>query len=438
MKKMLALLLALTMLFTLAACAAQPAADAKETDAPAAQTETAQPAQAEEASSDEHEPVTLEFLCWGAAEATTADAFNAMLNAFHEKYPWITVEVTESNYDAVNTSLLTRIASNSAPDVAQVSNQWVATYYEMGGLLPLDEYMSAETLADYYPGTMSGTNIGGHQYSATWITQPFALYCNMDLLSAAGYDHTPTTWDEMLEMAYAVKDLGKNADGNVVYGRTVSTQVLANAGYVSLIDVWANGGDFYSEDGSILYGDDATVAALTELQKEAKEGVIALGNQIVDNRALFGNNQVAFHIDAPSQLVNWSNVNVVTSLIPGAASFSSDHHIAAFANTEHPEECALFIDFMTGIEAMELYTSYCDVMPGRASVEALDYYKNLNDNMSVFYKAASECKPLPVNSSNFVAAMELLATAVQRVTIGDEAPAAVAEDTHNQLVEMYK
>ena len=130
------------------------------------------------------------------------------------------MEVTESNYDAVNTSLLTRIAAQDAPDVAQVSNQWVATYYEMGGLLPLDEYMSAETLADFYPGTMSGTNIDGHQYSATWITQPFALYCNSDLLAAAGYDHTPTTWDELIEMSYAVAALGKNADGNTVYGRT--------------------------------------------------------------------------------------------------------------------------------------------------------------------------------------------------------------------------
>ena len=93
---------------------------------------------------------------------------------------------------------------------------------------------------------------------------------------------------------------------------------------------------------------------------------------------------------------------------------------------------------MPWIEAMEKYTSFTDVMPGRTSVEALDYYKNLNDNMSVFYKAAAQCKALPVNSSNFVAAMELLATAVQRVTIGNEDPATVAAETHDQLVEMYK
>lgn len=367
MKKILAIVLALAMILSLAACGSKaeetkPAESVKTTEA--AKTETVK---------EEKEPVTLEFLCWGAAEETTADAFKAMLDGFMEKYPWITVEVTESNYDAVNTSLLTRIAAQDAPDVAQVSNQWVATYYEMGGLLPLDEYMSAETLADFYPGTMSGTNIDGHQYSATWITQPFALYCNSDLLAAAGYDHPPTTWDELIEMSYAVAALGKNADGNTVYGRT-----------------------------------------------------------------LFGNGQVAFHIDAPSQLKNWTEVNVTTSLIPGSYSFSSDHHIIASANTEHPEECALFIDYMTGIEAMEKYTSFTDVMPGRTSVEALDYYKNLNDNMSVFYKAAAQCKALPVNSSNFVAAMELLATAVQRVTIGNEDPATVAAETHDQLVEMYK
>lgn len=432
MKKILAIVLALAMILSLAACGSKaeetkPAESVKTTEA--AKTETVK---------EEKEPVTLEFLCWGAAEETTADAFKAMLDGFMEKYPWITVEVTESNYDAVNTSLLTRIAAQDAPDVAQVSNQWVATYYEMGGLLPLDEYMSAETLADFYPGTMSGTNIDGHQYSATWITQPFALYCNSDLLAAAGYDHTPTTWDELIEMSYAVAALGKNADGNTVYGRTLGTKVLANAGYMSLIDVWANGGDYYAEDGTIAYGDEATVAALTEMQKEIQEGVIAAGNQIVDNRTLFGNGQVAFHIDAPSQLKNWTEVNVTTSLIPGSYSFSSDHHIIASANTEHPEECALFIDYMTGIEAVEKYTSFTDVMPGRTSVEALDYYKNLNDNMSVFYKAAAQCKALPVNSSNFVAAMELLATAVQRVTIGNEDPATVAAETHDQLVEMYK
>lgn len=116
MKKLVALVLALTMLCSLTAFA----------------------------SAEEHEPVTIEFLCWGAAETTTAPAFTAMIEGFMAKYPWITVEVTESNYDAVNTSLLNRAAVDDCPDVAQVSNQWVAALYDMDVLLPLEDMFAAD------------------------------------------------------------------------------------------------------------------------------------------------------------------------------------------------------------------------------------------------------------------------------------------------------
>ncbi|MEE1456199.1 MAG: ABC transporter permease subunit [Oscillospiraceae bacterium] len=96
MKKILAIVLALAMILSLAACGSKaeetkPAESVKTTEA--AKTETVK---------EEKEPVTLEFLCWGAAEETTADAFKAMLDGFMEKYPWITVEVTESNYPIIS------------------------------------------------------------------------------------------------------------------------------------------------------------------------------------------------------------------------------------------------------------------------------------------------------------------------------------------------
>ena len=160
------------------------------------------------AAAENHEPVTLEFVCWGAAETTTAPAFNAMIEGFMAKYPWITVEVTESNYDGVNTSLQNRCAVEDYPDVAQVSNQWVAALYDLDGLLPLEDLFDAETIADFYTGSMEGTIINGKHYSAAWIMQPFGLYCNMDLLAAAGYDHVPATWAEFIQMAYDVAKLG--------------------------------------------------------------------------------------------------------------------------------------------------------------------------------------------------------------------------------------
>ena len=58
MKKIVALLLVVAMLFSIATIAI----------------------------TGDHEPVTIEFLCWGAAETTTAPAFTAMIEGFMAKY----------------------------------------------------------------------------------------------------------------------------------------------------------------------------------------------------------------------------------------------------------------------------------------------------------------------------------------------------------------
>lgn len=383
------------------------------------------------------EPVTLEFVNWGSAETTTNTAFTAMLEGFMAKYPWITVEVTESNYDGVNTSLQTRCAVEDYPDVAQVSNQWVAALYDLDGLLPLEDLFDAETIADFYTGSMEGTIIDGKHYSAAWIMQPFGLYCNMDLLAQAGYDHVPATWKEFIQMAYDVAKLGKNADGATIYGLTFGTQVLANAGYGILPFIWAHGAQFTDENGAIAFNSEATVAAYTEIQDMAKAGVLPLGNQIVDNRALFGNGQAAFHIDAPSQVANFSAVNLAVANIPETNTITSDHHLVAFSGTEHPAECALLIDYLSGPEGMDIYTQHNSVICARYSVENLPYFQNLEGTTADFYKMAPNAKSLPVQSAKFVPAMEAIAEGIQKLCINGDAPADVVAETAAKLVEYY-
>lgn len=389
------------------------------------------------AAAENHEPVTIEFVCWGAAETTTAPAFNAMIEGFMAKYPWITVEVTESNYDGVNTSLQNRCAVEDYPDVAQVSNQWVAALYDLDGLLPLEDLFDAETIADFYTGSMEGTIINGKHYSAAWIMQPFGLYCNMDLLAAAGYDHVPATWAEFIQMAYDVAKLGTTAEGGTIYGLTIGTQVLANAGYGILPFIWAHGAEFFDKDGAIAFNSPATVEAYTEIQEMAKAGVLPLGNQVVDNRALFGNGQAAFHIDAPSQVVNFSAVNLEVANIPETSTITSDHHLVAFSGTEHPAECALLIDYLSGPEGMDLYTQHNSVICARYSVEALDYFQNLQGTTANFYKMAPSAKSLPVQSAKFVPAMEAIAEGVQDLCINLTDPATVVAATAEKLIGYY-
>lgn len=389
------------------------------------------------ATNEGKEPVTIEWLCWGAAEASTTDAFHAMVDGFMEKYDWITVEITECNYDAVSSTLMTRAAGHDAPDVAQVSNQWVAAMYEMNALRPIDDIVPAETMSDFYAGAKAGTTIGGKLYSAPWIMQPIVMYWNKDLVEAAGFDGPPTTWDEYLKMSEAIAALKTNADGNVVYGRSLASTVLTGAGYFSLIDVWNNGGDFCDADGNISFYSDGTVAAYTELQKMAEAEILPTGLQLIDTRTLFANGQVGLHFDAPTQTKTFSTTNFGVAPVAGGNTFSSDHHLVCFADTEHPEEVGLFIDYLTGPEGMKIYTDHNDVVPARTSVEDLDFYSHLDDNMQVCFSSAATARSLPVQSSHFAEAMQLIAEGLQRVVISFEDVDSVIAEVDSGLKAMY-
>lgn len=380
------------------------------------------------------ENVKLEFFCWGAAEATTSAAFKAMIEGFEAKYPWIKVEVTTSNYDGVNSTLRNRIAAGDAPDVAQVSDQWVATYHEMGGLLPLSDVLSADTLKDFYAAQKVGTTYDGKLYSAPWIMQPCELYYNKDLLAAAGVDKVPATWQEVQNAAVKIAALGKDASGNKIYGRSLNSKLLANAGYGSLPDVWGYGGDVTDANGKVVFNSKETITAYTNLQNLVKAGVVPQGLQIVDCRTLFGNGQVGFHVDAPSQATNWKKINLGVIIID---TYSSNHHLIAGANTKHPKECALLIDYLTGPEGMALYNKSTFVIPSRTSVEGLDAYKNLSATMSQFVAGAATARALPVKSSGFVAAMEGIANGLQRIVINNEDVATVVADMDKMLKTYY-
>lgn len=380
------------------------------------------------------EPVTIEFFCWGAAEATTSAAFEAMIAGFQAKYPWITVEVTTSNYDGVNTSLRNRIAAGDAPDVAQVSDQWVATYIEMGGLQAMDDILSAETMNDFYAAQKVGTTVDGKLYSAPWIMQPCELYYNKDLLTAAEVETVPTTWADVTEAAYKIAALGTDAAGNKIYGRSLNSKLLANAGYGSLPDVWGNGGEVIDEQGNVAFNSPETVKAYTDLQKMVMDGVAPEGLQIVDCRTLFGNGQVGFHVDAPSQASNWSSINLGVAIID---TYSSNHHLIAGKDSEHPEECGLLIDYLTGAEGIALYNATTFVIPSRTSVEGIDAYQNLDEVKAQFVKGAQTARALPVMSTNFVAAMEGIATGLQRIVINKEDVATVVSDMDTMLKNFY-
>ena len=399
---------------------------------------------------EDKEPVTIEFASWYAAEETTAASLYAMVDAFMEKYPWITVNVTEYAYNNLAEQLLVRGAGGTAPDVSQVNAGWVAGLVEMDVLNSMNDILPADVLGDFYSSANDSFTYDGKVMAGTLIRNPFCMYYNKTLLTAAGYtedDLKNLSWEKFNQICKDIAALGTNEDGNIIYGRSLSTALLSGTGYYFYNDLFANGAAYADNQGNITFDSQGTINAMTQVQDLVSCGAVASGLEIKENRTLFGNGQIGFHFDIASQ----KNTFLATSakgeefskeigvcLVPGnVPTYATDHALVCFEQTEHPEECALLIDFLTGPEGMAIYTANLDAICARTSSSEIDYYKNLNSDMKVFLEAAATAEGLNAKSSNFDNAMLLIAKALQRVTINMEDPATVVAEIDAELKALY-
>lgn len=416
MKKMTALVMAAVMAAGLAGCGS---GETEKADTKAQSTETAAAAEGTEtggqdSSGQEKEPVTIEFASWYAAEETTSPSMYAMIEAFQEKYDWITVNVTEYAYNNLSEQLLVRGAGGTAPDVSQVNAGWVASLVEMEVLNSMNDILPENVLNDFYSGASEGFTYDGQVMAATMIRNPFCMYYNKTLLEKAGYteaDMQDLSWEKFNQISKDIAALGTNDDGNVVYGRSLSTALLSGTGYYFYNDLFANGAAYADGDGNITFGSEGTVAAFTQVKDLVEAKAVAPGLEIKENRTLFGNGQIGFHFDIASQKGTFLATSargdafaeeIGVAAVPGnVPTFATDHALVSFKQSEHPEECALLIDFLTGPEGMEIYTKDLDAICARTTASEIDYYKNLNADMQVFLEAASTAEGLNAKSSKF-------------------------------------
>ena len=175
MKKLLALLLALTMLFALAACGT-PAAPA--TTAPDAGATTAPVA----------EDVTLNIIISQYSTNTQAwwAADGDYIKNFEAANPGIKLNVEVVSWNDLYTVVNTRISTNQAPDILNIDT--FADYVADDLLMPATDYASSELQAKIFPGFWSANEMDGTTWALPILASCRALYYNKDILAQAGVE----------------------------------------------------------------------------------------------------------------------------------------------------------------------------------------------------------------------------------------------------------
>ncbi len=268
MKKILAMLLALVMVLSLAACSVEKApveTKAPETQAPAANNDPVE-TKAPEAEKVEISLWTYPIGNW-VDEATVA----SLIADFNAVYPNITVKVEYLDYTNGDDKVNTAIEGNQAPDIIMEGpERLIANWGAKGLLVDLKDLVPAGT---YESVAATCTSANGEMYELPVCMITHCMAINRDVFEAAGalqyLNEETRTWnsvEDFFKAVQAVYDAGYEYVGTVYCGGQGGDQ-----GTRALVTNLGGGTYANAEHTAYTYASTENATALSRLY--AQDGI---------------------------------------------------------------------------------------------------------------------------------------------------------------------
>jgi multiple sugar transport system substrate-binding protein len=189
---------------------------------------------------------TITYSIWG--DPAELKNQQAIVDAFHEANPKITVKVTVSDWEPYWDKLQTAIVGGDAPDVFAMDGPLFPDYQTRDVLLDLKPFIDRDgyDLSQLADQAVADFTTATGQFGLPRDLNVVALYYNKPMFDAAGLKYPDETWD-WAKLTDAAKKLTlRGADGKVSqWGFYTETTDMEN--YWSEL-VWQNGGDIISAD----------------------------------------------------------------------------------------------------------------------------------------------------------------------------------------------
>lgn len=138
-----------------------------------------------------------------------------MVRDFEAENPDVKIEIVpKSGYVGIHGAMLAELPDGELPDLAVAFPSMIAEYAATGVVMPLDLYindpefgLTDEDLVDIYHSYLEAGRLPG--FGRQILAFPFdqnaiGLWVNQTLLTQAGWDHPPATWEEFEQACFDV------------------------------------------------------------------------------------------------------------------------------------------------------------------------------------------------------------------------------------------
>jgi ABC-type glycerol-3-phosphate transport system substrate-binding protein len=298
---------------------------------------------------------------WDRQTTETAELIRAIGDDFNAQHPGklpVKIEHT-GGYTEIFQKVVASIQAGSLPSMAVAYQSMTAEYIQAGAVASFEQFindpsngLSPSDLEDFFPVVLETNrypDAGNKMYSFPFCKSALMMYFNKRVLSSAGIEAPPRTWNEFVKQCRQIKDkTGKfayavSADcsmvtgmifslgGDVVSGRTTLFDSPASIQAFEIIETLAREKLAYQippntyDDESAFAHDDIAFAfrsssgrtSIKAVMGDAQDAwgmaIIPQGDPEHPTTVLFGPNICIFNTTSEQQKVAWDFVKYFTS-----------------------------------------------------------------------------------------------------------------------------
>jgi multiple sugar transport system substrate-binding protein len=226
----------------------------------------------------------------------TDDEYEAVIKEFMAANPNVKVEMEYVDYNALHDKISTAMAATPPGyDFIMVDTIWYPEFVKAGYLSDETSKITSDMRDKAFKTAWNTVTVSDKVYGMPWLLDTKYLYYNKDILKQAGFDNPPTTWEELITQAKAIKDKG-----------LVEFPIDWSWGQIeaSICDftvlVAGNGGKTVDDAGKPTFNDAKGVAVLDWMVKSIDSGLSNPASVTSDEEAVrnvFSSGKAAFALN---------------------------------------------------------------------------------------------------------------------------------------------
>lgn len=375
-------------------------------------------------------PNSANLTVW--AMGAEGDSLKVLTSDFMQQNPNIHVTVQSIPWSDAHSKLLTAVAGNQAPDVAEMGTTWMAEFAKTGAL---DTPPSSINQNAFFKSAWNTAVANGTAYGVPWYVDTRVLFYRTDIAKKAGITQAPQTWDDLLAAATAMKQKG---------GARYGISLAAKDWQELLPFIWQNNGKIYT-NGNFTLNSPAVVQALAYYQSFFKQGLTPQTEpQNFDVAQSFIQGTTPMFISGPwevglIQQEGGASMNgkwAVTTLPQKVSntSFVGGSDLVVFKNSPNRDAAWKFVQYLAKPDVQTKWYSTVKDLPAAQSAWNTGTLST-DKNLSVFHTQLSSTQG-PPTIANWEQVANLIDNDMEQVMFGKASPAQAAQDMQQKATSI--